>query len=184
MRLHKSHSPPSTSSPARNHRRGTAEIELLLAIPVLLVILFLVGAMFQLGPDRIRNVSEAERVAYEDATASPAPSAISDDPSPITDPINSVAAASGLPELPNRIHTANVQKQLNDSFGNLKFKDLTLTNSAAFSAPAMLYSGWPYAADQQSVSDWTNQYAIWSVGDSSDPSSIAGSLDLAPGWPP
>ncbi|MGN6367689.1 MAG: hypothetical protein ACTHN5_05465 [Phycisphaerae bacterium] len=183
MRLHNSLLPAPTR-PTANHPRGNAEIELLLAIPVLLVILFLAGAMFQLGPDRIRNVSDAERVAYEDATASPSPANISTDPGPVIDPINSLAAASDLPDLPNRLHTSNVQKQLNDSFGNLTFKDLTLTNSATFASPPLIYSGWPCFPDQSNVSDWTNQYAIWSVGDTDDPNSIAGSLDLAPGWPP
>ena len=137
-----------------------------------------------LGPDRIHNVSEAERVAYEDATASGNPANISEDPGPVVDPINSLTPASDLPDLPNRVHTSNVQKQLNDSFGNLKFQDLTLTNSATFASPALIYSSWPVYSDQENVSNWANRYAVWSVGETDDPDSIAGSLDLAPGWPP
>lgn len=157
---------------------------MLLAIPVLLAILFLVGAMLKLGPARIRNVSDAERGAYKDAIATASPEDVADDPGPVSDPIASNAAASGLPELPNRLHTATAQTMLNDSFGNIKLPDVTLTDTATFGSPPMIYSSWPAVNDQQAVSEWAQQYAVFSVGDVDDPSSIAGSLDLAPGWPP
>ena len=168
--------------------RGTAEIELLLLIPLLLTILFIAGVMLTLGPARIQNPSEAERLAYQDATAATDPTTVSDDPGPVADPVNEIVLGAGitadLPELPNRLHVATATTALHIGFGNISMPPVTLTDQAAFGSPALTCSGWPVSSDVDTESQWMQRYAEFSIGAADDPSSIAGALELAPSYPP
>ena len=58
----------SRTSPPKRSSRGTAEIELLLVIPILLSILLLSAAALKLGTARLTNVFGAENNAYQQVT--------------------------------------------------------------------------------------------------------------------
>src|SRR4051812_13153044 len=131
-------SPGATSISARP-RRGTAEIELLLVIPILLGFLFLVGGAMKLGAFRIENIFSAEEKAYRDATASQDPLYSPNGPAPI-DGITSIK-----PGLPNRMPRADFAEggSVDLYLGSTQPPPVPLHDNAAFAAPAWSYSTWP-----------------------------------------
>ena len=104
---------------ANRRRRGTAEVELLLATMYILIpVLLITGAMLVLGPARIVNVFVPHEQAYQDATISPTPGGTStvdvqQSDLQLVDPIDAEAPPH-LDQLQqaNRIHEATATQDL------------------------------------------------------------------------
>jgi hypothetical protein len=173
MRLSKTLRMTSRGSPPGRRVRGTAEIELMLAIPIILAILFLsVGAM-TLGLGRLDLVFAAQQAAILDATGSQSPQY---GPSADLQPPDGLAAVR--PELPNRMHVAILSKAVDYSAGNMKMRPVTLTNRVALLAPTWAYSAYPFPDDQTVLDTWFTTYVDESH------MSITGPLGLQPAWAP
>jgi hypothetical protein len=158
-----------------SRRRGTAEIELMLVIPLLLTMLFLVGANLTLGGARIRNVFSAETAAYRDATVEGNPTLTGDGSLPVVD------GFSSLPEgLPSRTHVSRPQATADVALGGSGggTTSVTLTDRSAFVAPAWGYAGYPVQGDGATTAAWFADYASQARGPLEDP------LGLAPSSPP
>ena len=153
----------------RNARLGTAELELLLVIPVLLLILFLAGGMMTLGTARMSNVYNAENNAYGQVVEGRG-FYVSGDPVPVNDPFG--------PALPNRFALADerqtvvLTQQVNPHLVNLEDK-------AIFLDPAWHYSTWPQTGDRAAIQGWFEAY----VGES-HPGEIVTALGLQGAGPP
>jgi hypothetical protein len=158
-------------------RRGAAEIELIYIIPILLTIIFLLGAMLTLGPARILNIVKPNEMAYRDATTANPPQ-LDSAPGPEVVPDPMLQINSALPPLPNRVNTAESDQPETIKFGNIQLPSFTLVNQAAYISPAWAYSNWPNASDAPLLQDWMEQYAEQSKEEVEDP------LKLAPAWPP
>ncbi len=166
------------------HRRGNAEIETILVIPVLLALLFLMKGSLQLGTARLLNVFQAEQKAYADATTPTPPAADSD--SGTLDPLNDLASAlPALPDqFPNRMHVSNATMDVNYGL-NIPLPDAHLQNQAAFPAPAWAYSAWPVGDQGGSFNDasathaWFSDYTAQVRTDT-----ITNALGLSPSSPP
>jgi hypothetical protein len=162
------------SGPAR---RGVAEIELLMVIPLLLSIIFLLGAMLILGPARLLNIVKPNEMAYRDATTADDPQLTDvSEPEIVPDPMLQINQS--LPPLPNRVHAAESDQSETIKVGSIALPTFTLVNKAAYTSPTWAYSSWPDSSDASVLEDWLNQYADQSKETVSDP------LMLAPAWPP
>jgi hypothetical protein len=153
----------------RWNRRGTAEIELMLVIPVLLVILFLVGGSLLLGRGRMSNAYNAENDAYTQVVAGRG-FAESSDPVP--------PEGYFMPVLPNRYVTA-------DELQNIQIRGIRppinkqLSDRGILLDPAWHYSAWPQGGDGPMIQAWFAAY----VGES-HPAEIVQALGLRPATPP
>src|ERR1700761_9395106 len=68
---------PSTTPIQRASRpenaRANSEIELLLALPIILTVLMMVAATLKIGTARVANIFEAQAAAFPDATTAATP---------------------------------------------------------------------------------------------------------------
>src|SRR5262245_11869655 len=117
-------------------RRGTAEIELLMVIPLLLVLLFITKGTLQLGEARLRNAFDAEQQASTDDISSAPPT----DTNRNLQPIDGIASVR--PGLPNRMHDRE-QSRIVTPWQHVPLNKITLTEHAAFAAPAWAYTAFP-----------------------------------------
>jgi hypothetical protein len=161
----------------RRTPRGTAEIELLLVIPVLLIILFIVGGMLVLGPARILNVFQAQQEAYEDATVAQTPGQ-NPNIQLISPPPDETPLDPAVDELQtaDQLHQATTTNNVTIQLGRVALPTVTLTDQAEFTSPAWSYSSWPVASDN--AYQWTENYASQSTSQWQDP------LGLQDAWPP
>jgi hypothetical protein len=168
---------PSARKHPPRHHRGTAAIELMLVIPVLLTMIFLVGANLKLGGARIRNVFNAETDAYRDATVTASPS-LADNP--ILAPTDGFDSLPYQSDLPTRVHISATQSTATLALqgAGRPTSPITLTDQSAFIAPAWGYSGYPVTADTQTMAAWFDTYASEARSQYQDP------LGLAPSSPP
>ncbi|HEY4330484.1 MAG TPA: hypothetical protein VGN88_12165 [Phycisphaerae bacterium] len=155
----------------RGERRGTAEIELLLVIPILLTLLLLANGALSIGGAKLANVFNAENDAYGQVVAGRglSPSA---NPVPV-DGINGVR-----PSLPNRFDMADEFKNVTVNGVDVPF-NVTQNDRAIFLDPAWHYSSWPNGGDRPAIQQWFDDY----VGES-HPANLVSSLGLAPAGPP
>ena len=152
--------------------RGTAEIELLLVIPILLAILFLAGGSLKLGAARLANVYNAENDAYAQVVSGRGffPSS---DPAPFE--------GFDAPLLPNRFALADenlavplTQQQTANGNATIHFND-----RAIFLDPSWHYSSWPQTGDRPAIQAWFDAYVA-----ESHPPDLVQSLGLQPPTPP
>jgi hypothetical protein len=153
-----------------NARPGTAEIELLLVIPILLTILLLTGAGLRLGGARLANVFHAENEAYTQVTAGIAVSPSSD---PL--PIDGIIAIR--PGLPNRFDESKITTSVALPQGIGALPAATFTDKAVFLDPAWYYPG--RGADRSALANWFDNYVA-----EDHPADIVESLGLQPPGPP
>ena len=151
------------------NRRGTAEIELMLAIPVLLVILFLTGGSLLLDRARMANAYNAENDAYTQVVSGTG-FTVSGDPVP--------ADGFFMPLLPNRYVMANELKSVQIQ-GVQPPIAAQLDDQAILLDPAWHFSAWPQSGDRGSLQGWFTAY----VGES-HPADIVDALELAAPGPP
>jgi len=160
-------------------RRGTAEIELLLVIPILLTLLFITRGLLYLGEARLQNVWDAQQKAYSDAIHNTPPRHTNGPPH--LQPIDGFTHVR--PGLPNRLsqHESSVTVTYAP---NIPLRPVTLTDTAAFPAPAWSYSAFPVHNaggsfnDTATTRDWYADYA----GEVRDP--LENPLGLSPSNPP
>ncbi|MCL2647139.1 MAG: hypothetical protein FWD61_09055 [Phycisphaerales bacterium] len=161
----------------RPHNRGTAEIELLLVIPILLALLFITGGLLSLGEARLQNAWDAQQKAYADAIHN-AP------PRYTTGTLQPPAGFTDVrPGLPNRLSQDDNSVTVTYA-ANVPLKPVTLTDTAAFASPAWAYSAFPvYDSggsynDATTTHDWYADYA----GEVRTP--LEDPLGLSPSNPP
>ena len=161
-------------SPAVNlrHRRGTAEIELLLVILfVFIPILLLTGAGFRLGAKRLSNVFSAENQAYTQVTRGQNITT-----SGALMPIEGIAAIK--PGLPTRMDVAAPQFNVNYA-ASLGIPGVSHTDTAAFLDFTWRYSQSPVPDDAALTTKWFADYVA-----ESHPSDLSTSLGLKSSLPP
>ena len=153
-------------------RRGTAEIETLLVIPILLFLLMLVAAEAKLGTSRLSTVFSANEMAYRDATAARSPAYA---PNSELDPVAGIGVVK--PGLPERMHVADASSAVAmNLFGDSK--TVNLKSSAAYASPAWAFSAWPAEGDAQATENWFTDYANEVRQNVQDP------LELSNPWTP
>mgnify|MGYP000666378517 CR=1 FL=1 len=163
------------TEPRPAFRRGTAEIELLFGVMVLIVILLLVRGGYQLAISRIGTGEQAEMQAFNDATAaSPPMYADGIDVAPV------VGYSDIRPGLPNRVHVPHLSQNLTIGTGDPQRPvDVTISSSAAVAGPPWTFSGYPAGSSDQALhAEWFLQYVDESHVERIDP------LALAPPWAP
>src|SRR5689334_1175226 len=120
----------STQQHARSNRarRGTADVELILIVPLLIALLFLTKGTLQLGEARIHNAWAAEQKAYTDAIRAAPPVYTTGQLQPQD------GFASVRPGLPNPMHD-HENSTVMKPWKYVPLKQITLTEKAAFAAP-------------------------------------------------
>ena len=155
-------------------RRGTAEVELLLSVIVLLALLFLVRGGYQLMLARMDMIHTAGFRAMQEATASGNPQYTDDGDMPALDGIDAVR-----PGLPNRMHVPRLTTTVSiDSGANQTLSPKTVGGMAAVASPSWTYSAWPVGSDRSATTQWFQTYADESH------SELVYPLGLAPVWTP
>ena len=157
----------------QRRRRGTAELELAMAIPVLIAIIFLAAAGLRLGLARLDLEFAVQQAALFDATVAGAPQYA---PNSDLTPPDGIEAIR--PELPNRMHVAELTVTSDYTTGFLKLKPVTLKEKVAVLGATWAYSAYPDPDDRQVLQDWFTQYVDESHAD------IATPLGLQPAWTP
>jgi len=163
--------------PEAVRNRGTAEIELLLVIPILLTLLFITRGLLYLGEGRLQNVWDAEQKAYSDAIHNAPPRHTNGSLQP---PDGFSYVRSGLP---NRMSQHNNSVTVTYA-PNIPLRPVTLTDTAAFVAPGWSYSAFPVHNsggnynDATTTRDWYADY----VGEVRTP--LEDPLGLSPSNPP
>jgi hypothetical protein len=152
-------------------RRGTAEIELMLVIPVLLVILFLAGGAMTWGRAWLANVYNAENNVYGQVVAGRGLE-IAGDVAPF-DGINALK-----PALPNRFAFAD-ERQVVAIEGVKGLQPVQLEDKAIMLDPAWQISAWPQTEDRGIIQQWFAAYV-----EESHPADVVQALGLTAPGPP
>lgn len=163
-----------------SQRRGTAEIELLLCVLLIITLLFLVTGILKFSRGLLLGSASAREAAFHDAmvTANPlyapdsAPTQAVD-----TNPLPGYSTQR-LPQLPVRLHVPRFEQEITTNYGSGKMPTITIKNSAAVPSPAWALNAYPVPSDQAITEAWFESYIDESLG------SIRGPLDLAPAWIP
>lgn len=126
-------------------RRGSAEIELLIACVILLSLLLLVAGTTRGGAARLTATQQAAYQAFHDATESSAPLYTND---PAAQPIqNTIADLSS-----DRVHAPHPTAQARGlTGGDGRSFSVTVGARAAAISPAWAYSGYPIGQSDQAV---------------------------------
>jgi hypothetical protein len=155
--------------------RGTASIELILSVVLLITIMMLgLGAM-HLATARLDTSNNATFEAFSNATTGQTPQYTDDgDLAPI-DGIGSIR-----PGMPNRTHVPRPTTQVSVYAGdNQTLPSTTIGAKAGLTSPAWTYSAYPVGgADEQATQQWFLDDAAESHTYLTDP------LRLAPPWTP
>ncbi|QOV88401.1 hypothetical protein [Humisphaera borealis] len=160
--------------PLINPRRGTAEIELVLSVVVMITLLMLTLGAMKIAIARLDTANTAEFEAFYDATSAQDPqyTGYSD-----LTPIGGVGNVR--PGLPDRTHVAKPTARVTISTGNRESLTTETGGKAGLISPAWNYSGYPVgSADHVVTGGWFGDYANESHGQLTDP------LRLAPAWTP
>jgi hypothetical protein len=153
----------------RRHRRGTAELETALVIPILLGILFLVAYLLTRGRSELTNAYNSENNVYGQVVAGKGTTA-ANDPTP--------AIGVNMPLLPTRLdYSAPTAIVTSTAFGQVVSNRTDA--KAVFLDSAWAYSSWPNTSDQSQIQAWFEAY----VGES-HPANLVNSLGLRPPGPP
>ena len=133
-------------------RRGTAEIEALLGILVLMSVLLLVRGARELGEARLDVGSDATIAAFRDATlASPPLYADNSRLTPVT------GYASIRPGLPNRTHVPETSSAVDVGISGLP--RMGVSSEAAVPSPAWTFRGNPVGdSDHARTQSWFETY--------------------------
>jgi hypothetical protein len=149
------------SSSTDRSRRGAAEIELLLAIPLLVTILWLIWGTLRIGALRLLTTQSAHYNAFADATVRDTPLIASDAASQ-----DLGALDDGLPALPNRVHLADSNDTLAINPGALRaLPRITIHHTAQTISPPLSFSSYPVVTDHQALFDWFTAYADEATAD-------------------
>jgi hypothetical protein len=167
-----------TNPPTATHkpRRGVAEVELLLVIPVLLTIVLLCAIAYPLGRARINNSFNAGNDAYAQAVAGR-------NITPATEPQPFAGIASVHPGtgLPTRFDEATPTQEVSMKAGFLKLQPLQIKDRAILLAPTWHIAPWPEAGtnDSDQLVAWFSDYVK-----ERQPDELRAALGLAEAFPP
>ncbi len=164
--------------PINRIARGTAEIELLLVIPILLTLLLLAAAGLKLGAARLANAFNAENNAYQQVTLG-GNVQVAVNPAPL----DGIALAQGVtfppPPPPNHFDESLPTQTVAFPSGLVTLNSVSLSDQAVFLDPAWHYANWPQSDDHTVLQSWfVNDLA------EDHPSDITDALGLQPAWPP
>ncbi len=166
-------------APCNMRRRGTAEIELLLSISVLIVLLN--GTIFfrKLGHARLGGLQTTGFEAFQDATQANPPQYATN---PVDSPVDGFTSVR--PGLPNRLHEPKISTPVSVVFidqsnpQNSSTTNATMVASSALPSPSWTFPAYPDSADETATSQWFQNYVQESHQELIDP------LGLAPAWTP
>ena len=155
-------------------RRGTAGIELLLVIPVLLTFLLLAGGALALGTGRLANIFHAENSAYTQIETGRGLTLGN------ISPIDGMAALRPVPALPNRFAYAEPTQTVRLNLGETTTRLAhTFDDRAVFLDPSWHLDGAPQPGDSAALQAWFSEYVA-----ESHPSDLVYSLGLRSSGPP
>ena len=149
---HRASHPRSGSLRHARRRRGNAEIELLLVIPILLLILFVARAALQTGDGRLDNAFNAENSAYTQVESAGVAMVAPDAPPA------GINAIHPDPALPNYFSYGNISTPVTTNLGN-GATTATYRDQAVFLDPSWHFSQSPHPQDQPTLQDWFTNYA-------------------------
>jgi len=155
-------------------RAGTAEIELVLAVMVLVTLLMLTLGAMRIAVARLDTANEAQFEAFQDATAAATPRhADGSDLEPLP------GVGQFRPGLANRTHVVRPTTQVVVSAGNRESISAEVGGRAGLPSPAWTYWAFPVGGDDRATTaGWFEEHADESHGPLADP------LRLAPSWKP
>ena len=171
--------PDSCWCASPRHRRGSAEIELLICCIILLSLILLVSGTLKIGGARLTATQQAAFQAFHNATEDSTPLYTND---PAAQPIDGIAAIR--PTLPNRVHSPHPTATATgltggDAGGTFK---VTVSGHAAVISPTWAYSAYPVGtADQAMLQTWFEDYMRDPAGVDDNTRS---SLGLSAPWQP
>lgn len=155
-------------------RKGTAEIELVLSIVVLITLLTLTVGAMRIALARLDTANTAQFEVQFDATSSEDPQLTGR--GDLT-PIDGIGASR--PGLPQRTHVATPTAEVRVSAGNREQIETTVGGKAGLISPAWNFAAYPVGGSDRDVTgDWFGTYTEESHGQLVSP------LRLAPAWQP
>jgi len=167
-------------TPSRR-RRGTAEVELILLVPVLMTILLLCAMASRLGRARVTNVRDGEQQAYGQVVRG-------------TGVVSSMSlqtvpgVVSVYGDLPTRFDESLPAKEVTLTQGWLNLNGITLHDKGAFLDPTWHFAQYPmngdaaWVDDSRRLKDWFEAYV--DDGRGQDSWLIKYGLGLADSWRP
>jgi len=162
-------------------RRGTAEVETLFAVVVLLTILMFVLCSVKIALSRMGMQNQAGEQAFHDGTEAANPQFANN---PAVAPVDESAfmntGVATLPDLPNRMHVPSLTETVPvfDGTSN-QLPPATTHGTAALAAPAWVFSAYPVGGgDEDATAAWFNAYVLQSHEEFVQP------LGLAAPWTP
>lgn len=168
-------SPPCAHDAGRGvPRRGTAEIELLLTIILLITILMLTKGALELGLARIDAHQDAAARAFGDAAAGTPPAWADSTAAPV------IGYTDIRPGLPLRVHIVSARSTVTIYGGDRDpLPPFTVGADAAVSSPSWPICGYPAGQiDRDMIRSWFLDYVAESHEE------LIGPLGLAPAWRP
>lgn len=155
-------------------RRGTAEIELILSVTILISILVLTVSAMRIGVARLDTVGQAVRDAFRDATVERNPRHTGDGELSPLEGIGSVRSG-----MPNRTHVRRAERKVAVNTGDTPMPDVTVGGKAGLAGPSWTFPAYPVGGgDRAETEGWFMDY----VGESHD--ELTDPLRLAPAWTP
>lgn len=155
----------STCTKQRRRARGTAEIEAIFAILVLMGILFLAVSAARLASARMKTAQLASFEAFKDGTDRRIPLHVDDTTVP---PFGGVGDIR--PGLPSRMHVPMETREVELFTGDKDDPNpMKVRSIAALAAPAWSGSGWPVGGDESTTADWFTTFVEDSHGEVIDP---------------
>jgi hypothetical protein len=156
-------------------RRGTAEIELILSVVVLLTVMFLALGAMRIAAARLSTARTANVEAFRNATIDATPMYTGDGGLP---PVDGVGAVR--PGLPNRTHVPRPKQDVSVAAGDRQtLPPVTVGGKAGTAGPPWTYSAYPVGGqDEADTEQWFLDDAAESHTNLTDP------LRLAPAWTP
>lgn len=170
----------STCTKTSFRRRGTAEIELLLCVILIVTLLLLLAGLIKFSRGLLQGTAAARYAAFHDATVTPNPQYAPDSsPTPGLDSSAHIGYANiRNPQLPVRLHVPRLSQNITIFVGTGFLPQITLQSTAAVGSPAWAYNAYPVPSDRAITQQWFENYIDESVAPLRDP------LDLAPAWAP
>lgn len=166
----------SSTSLQQRCRRGSAEIELLIVITILLSLIMLVSGTLSIGGTRMTTAQYAAFSAFNDATAA--------NPPLYAGNIQPVAGIANIrPILPNRVHSTDPTARVSGfTGGDGGAFTATIGARAATIGPTWAYSAYPIGGSDQAVlQDWFEECVLDAAAIDS---SARSALGLAAPWQP
>ena len=161
---------------ARLSRRGTAEIELVLSVVVLISILMLIVGATKLAVARLDTARSAQSEAFLDATTAPTPAYADDSQLP---PIDGIATVRPRTSKTEPTFRDPPPKSRSNAGNHQTLPPFTIGGKAGPAGPPWSYPAYPVgAADLTATEQWFVDYITESHAPLINP------LRLAPSWTP